>query len=245
MSTERAMTDSAAVVKVAHMRSEWLSLSENWLYRLVTCLPSGTESHVVCERTLNLDQFRGPAIHVTLAVRWMHFLAYQRGIGRSVRRLARSRTLRAISADVIHSHFGPSGWENLGLARRMRVPHVVSFYGYDVSLPDRHDTWRSRYQELFDQASVVLCEGPHMAGQIVARGARQAQMRLFHLGIELDKFPYRPRTWTSAEPLRVLIAGRFVEKKGCLTRSTRSHAFRRACRSKFIWLEMRTMTRRA
>jgi colanic acid/amylovoran biosynthesis glycosyltransferase len=67
---------------------------------------------------------------------------------------------------------------------------------------------------MFDQASVVLCEGPHMAGEIVARGARRAQMRLFHLGIELDKFAYRPRAWSRAEPLRVLIAGRFVEKKG-------------------------------
>jgi colanic acid/amylovoran biosynthesis glycosyltransferase len=53
-----------------------------------------------------------------------------------------------------------------------------------------------------------------MAEQIIARGARPEQMRLFRLGIALDRFPYRPRTWASTGPLRVLIAGRFVEKKG-------------------------------
>jgi colanic acid/amylovoran biosynthesis glycosyltransferase len=208
------MTDDPSLIKVAHMRGDWLPLSENWLYCLLTCLPADVENHVVCERTLNLDQFKVDSIHLTIINRWLCSLGYMRGIGRFVRRYARATVLRGISPQIIHSHFGPSGWESVALAQRLCIPHVVSFYGYDVTLPDRHETWRLRYREMFNQASVVLCEGPHMAEQIISRGARPEQMRLFHLGIELDHFPYRPRKWTSHEPLRVLIAGRFTEKKG-------------------------------
>jgi colanic acid/amylovoran biosynthesis glycosyltransferase len=201
-------------INVAQMRSEWLPLSENWLHRMVTSLPVGVQSHVVCETALNLNRFPVESLHVTMEGPWMRFWGYKRGIGRLVRRRARLAKLRAVSAQIVHSHFGPSGWESTELARRLGVPHIVSFYGYDVSLPDNHATWRTRYRKMFDQASAVLCEGPHMAEQIVLRGADPKKMRLFHLGIDLNQFPYRPRQWTGREPLRVLMAGRFVEKKG-------------------------------
>jgi colanic acid/amylovoran biosynthesis glycosyltransferase len=39
-------------------------------------------------------------------------------------------------------------------------------------------------------------------------------MRVHHLGIDLSLIPFRPRRWTRGEPLRVLMAGSFREKKG-------------------------------
>ncbi|SDT59586.1 glycosyltransferase [Bradyrhizobium canariense] len=214
MTTELASSDRPSEITVAHMREDWLPLSENWLHSLLTHLPDGVKNRVVCERALNLDKFPVDSIHVTMTSRWLRSLAFRRGLGKFVRRYARADVLRSISPHIMHSHFGQSGWESVAIARRLRVPHIVSFYGYDVNLPDREDRWRRRYREMFDQASAVLCEGPHMMEQIIAHGARREQMRLFRLGIALDRFPYRPRTWARQEPLRVLIAGRFVEKKG-------------------------------
>jgi colanic acid/amylovoran biosynthesis glycosyltransferase len=214
MITKSANSDGSAFIKVAHMHSDWLSPSENWLHCLLTHMPDEVENHVLCEKALNLDQFSVKHLHVTVANRWFRFFARARGLGRFVRLYARIGALRRVSPHVIHSHFGNNGWECVPLARRLRIPHIVSFYGNDVNLPDRDDIWRRRFRELFDQASAVLCEGPHMIERIVAHGARPEQMRLFHIGIELERFPYRPRTWVSSEPLRVLIAGRFVEKKG-------------------------------
>ena len=212
MTTKLASIDRSPLIKIAHVRSEWLLPSENWLYSLLTHLPDEVESHVVCEKALNLHQFSVERLHVTKPNEWLR--ANIPKLGRFVHRYARIGVLRSISPHVIHSHFGPDGWESVPLARRLHIPHIVSFYGYDVNLPDRDDTWRLRYREMFDQASAVLCEGPYMIQRIIAQGARPEQMRLLRLGIELDRFPYRPRLWEREQPLRVLIAGRFVEKKG-------------------------------
>jgi len=214
MTTELVSGNGFHLIRVAHMRGDWLPLSENWLHCLLTHLPDEVQNHVVCDKVLNRNEFKVESIHVTMAARWLRSLARIRGIGRLVRRRARVGALRSISPHIIHSHFGDSGWESVPLARRLSVPHIVSFYGYDVNLPERDQVWRLRYRKMFDRASAVLCEGPHMADQIMAQGGRPEQMRIFRLGIALDQFPYRPRAWAAPEPLRVLIAGRFVEKKG-------------------------------
>ncbi len=200
-------------IRVAHLHANWLPYSEIWLHRLITRMPDDVEAHVICDRTVNLDQFPVKHLHVSIANRWIRSLI-NRGGFQGARRYARAYVARRLSPHIIHSHFGPFGCENTQLAQRLCIPHIVGFYGYDVTLPEHDDSWRSRYLKMFEQAAVILCEGPHMTERIVAQGARPEQMRLFRLGIELEHLPYRPRIWTGTEPLRVLIAGRFVEKKG-------------------------------
>jgi len=201
-------------IRVAHIKSNWLPLSENWLYWLVTRMPDEVEDHVMSEKTCNLDRFSVKHLHVILNNPGLRLLAGVRGLRRAIRCYAYAHIAQRFSPHLIHSHFGFTGWQTLPLARQLRVPHVISFYGIDVSVPEREKTWRNRYHELFDQAAAILCQGPHMIERIIALGARREQMRLFRLGIEIDHLPYRPRTWTGVEPLRVLIAARFVEKKG-------------------------------
>jgi colanic acid/amylovoran biosynthesis glycosyltransferase len=122
---------------------------------------------------------------------------------------------RQIGADVVHSHFGHIGWTNLSAVNAAHARHVVTFYGFDVSkLPAQDAVWRSRYRELFDQADLFLCEGTHMAGDIMKLGAPHEKVRVQHLGVDVRRFDFRPRQWRPAEPLKVLIAASFKEKKG-------------------------------
>ena len=53
-----------------------------------------------------------------------------------------------------------------------------------------------------------------MARQVVELGCPPEKMQVHHLGVDLDQLSYRPRTWTPPEPLKVLIAATFREKKG-------------------------------
>ena len=57
--------------------------------------------------------------------------------------------------DVLHSHFGHTGWKNLELATRTGMKHVVTFYGLDVNYLPKHG-WATRYQELFEQIDLVF-----------------------------------------------------------------------------------------
>jgi colanic acid/amylovoran biosynthesis glycosyltransferase len=95
------------------------------------------------------------------------------------------------------------------------MKHIVTYYGYDVNmLPAQDSKWLSRYKELFDEADLFQCQGPHMAEQLVGMGCPESKVAVFHLGVATATIPYEPRHWRPGEPLRVLIAATFREKKG-------------------------------
>jgi colanic acid/amylovoran biosynthesis glycosyltransferase len=116
---------------------------------------------------------------------------------------------------ILHSHFGDKGWHDLPLARKHKIKHVVTFYGYDVNmLPSQKPIWKMRYRELFDKAHLFLCEGRHMAKCLRALGCPPDKIKVQHLGIDIENIPYKPRKIAEDGILRVLIAGTFREKKG-------------------------------
>ncbi|MEW5804785.1 MAG: glycosyltransferase [bacterium] len=208
---------NAKRIIVFHYIPSWLFKTETWLYNQVRFLPPEIENHIVCEKTENLDQFFVPNIHALIETSaWRYF--WDKG----VRKLGIRQHLdflvaqaRIHHAHVLHSHFGNVGWANRGAAKLAGLKHVVTFYGVDVNYVPKNDSrWHDRYQMLFDQTALVLCEGPHMAQCVVALGCPKNKVRVHHLGVRVEKIAFRPRIWNPAEPLRVLIAASFREKKG-------------------------------
>jgi colanic acid/amylovoran biosynthesis glycosyltransferase len=103
----------------------------------------------------------------------------------------------------------------MNAARQAYVKHVVTFYGLDVNfLPRQDPRWRSRYRALFDHIDLVLCEGSFMRRCIIELGCPETKVRVQHLGIRIDQIPFIPRVWQPGEPLRILMAASFREKKG-------------------------------
>jgi len=101
-------------------------------------------------------------------------------------------------------------------AERFDLRHFVSFYGQDISrLPKQNPAWVKRYQELFNSPQThFLCEGNHMAQSLVELGCDRNKISVHHLGVEVETIPFQPRQWLPDEPLRVLLAASFREKKG-------------------------------
>jgi colanic acid/amylovoran biosynthesis glycosyltransferase len=202
---------------VIHSVPVWLSRTENWVHTQVTSLPDHITAHVVCDRIENLDQFDVPRLHaradLSPTTRMRDRLVRRLKIRRYPLLLA--RTANETGAGLVHSHFGDNGWRNLGLIRRLGRRHVVTFYGYDVGfLPRQDPRWLARYRDLFAHTDLVLCEGSHMAGRIIELGCPEDRVRVHHLGIHVDRIPFQPRSPAVDEPLRVLIASSFREKKG-------------------------------
>jgi colanic acid/amylovoran biosynthesis glycosyltransferase len=200
-----------------HSTAVWLPQTQTWIHTQVSHLPRDlVESHIVCEKTENLGQFPVARLHD-----FSDAGPLERVWDRSLRRIGLSRHLGFLErvatrqeAHIIHSHFGDVAWSNLGAARAARCRHVVTFYGYDMSLLPRHKPWRERYRALFRDADLMLCEGPHMARCLMELGCAEAKVRVQHLGIALDRLPFKPRAWQTGQKLRVLIASTFTEKKG-------------------------------
>ena len=202
---------------VIHSIRCWLYQTGTWLYNQVCYLPANVESHVACEKTINLDQFEVPNIHSMQAhSRWQYFhVRVARKLGLRPKNTFLYRRAMSIRPDVLHSHFGPVAWENLPIAKRAGRRHVVTFYGFEVNrLPQDCQHWYRRYRELFAEVDGVLCEGPHMAQSIIDLGCPKEKVRVHHLGVAVDKITCQPREWSPGEPLRVLIASSFREKKG-------------------------------
>ncbi len=202
---------------VLHRVPVWLPQTQTWLYNQLRYLPSWIESHVVCDTDENLDQFP-----------WPHVSSFSRA---SKRRIYWDKLLRRLGwrhhygfvtaaarnagAQLMHSHFGHVGWANAAVARALNIPHVVTFYGFDVNmLPTQDSRWRGRYAELFAGVDRVLCEGSHMAARVAELGCGEDRIRVHHLGVELQHIPFQPRSWRPGETLKVLAAASFREKKG-------------------------------
>ncbi|MHB8840632.1 MAG: glycosyltransferase [Candidatus Aquicultor sp.] len=202
---------------VIHSVARWLSQTETWQYNQIKYLPSNIVNHVVCEEIENLEQFPLPNIHaLPKAPQWRIFL--DRGLRRlQMGRYPRFLVEQAIQrhGQVLHSHFGYMGWANMKAARRVGLKHVVTFYGLDVShLPRLDPRWYERYKLLFDTIDGVLCEGPFMAKSIVELGCPESKAWVHHLGVRVNEIVFKPSAFNPGEPLRVLIAGAFREKKG-------------------------------
>jgi colanic acid/amylovoran biosynthesis glycosyltransferase len=202
---------------VLHSRPVWLELTETWILDQITSLPAGVRSAVVCDRLKNQDQLAGVQVY-QLAAReagrgWRSRLS---GLFvRSQRASEVSAIADRISADVLHSHFADVGWMDSPAAWRASIPHVVSVYGYDVTqLPHESVRWRKRLRKLFASTAAVLCEGSAMADTVRRLGCAPDRLRVHHLGIRVGDFPFSPRHWKPGEPLRILVAGSFREKKG-------------------------------
>jgi colanic acid/amylovoran biosynthesis glycosyltransferase len=206
-----------AKITVLHSTPRWLPQTETWLYNQVRYLPAEVDNHIVCDTVENLDQFWLPNIHsLSDAPRWRYF--WDKGL----RKLRVRRHLGLLArvtgqqeANILHSHYGPTGWINMGAASRTGARHLVTFYGHDVNyLPRQDPRWRERYRALFERVDGILCEGPYMAGCVAELGCPEHKIRVHHLGVDIQGIAFQPRIWDSTSTLRVLIASSFREKKG-------------------------------
>lgn len=140
-------------------------------------------------------------------------LAADRSLGRIRTRF--TNALRRNSIDLVHAHFGRAGYYALPAIRKLNIPLITSFYGYDVSeYPTKYPAWREYYRELFREVHYVLCLGQKMQENIINLGCPPEKTRIHHLGVNVHSINFQPRVWQPGTPLRVLIASAFRQRKG-------------------------------
>ncbi len=202
---------------VLHSLPLWLPSTSPWLWNQVRFVPPPVVTHVACERAADVSRFPIANLH-----RFDREPAWRRFIDRALRRLgARShlgfleRTARAVGAEIVHSHWGDTGWRDLRAVRCARAKHVVSFYGKDLRfLPRQDPRWRDRYRAMFESVAMVLCEGPHFASCLEELGCPAGRVRIQPLGVDVSSIRFAPRVRAVGSPFRILVAGSFREKKG-------------------------------
>lgn len=201
---------------VAHSIRKFLPMSQNWIYPQVTELRRHRPV-VMANYLLNAETFPVPGHVLHLIPRrhreWAEDVSRWLRLGRDTPS-SWARALGPVTPRLIHSHFGNRGYFDLVVARRLRVPQVVTFYGHDLSRLPRDPVWKRRYARLFRSNALFTVEGTHMKGLLEALGCPASQIRLRRHGVDVQQFGYVPRQPDPDGIVKLLVAARFVEKKG-------------------------------
>lgn len=113
---------------------------------------------------------------------------------------------------VLHAHFGTTAARAVPIMRRCRVPVVVTLYGVDASAVLRVRAWQERYRRMFVHADVIVVLCSEVVKRLVDLGCPSEKIVVWRMPAGIEDFPFREPSRSSQ--IRLLIAARFVEKKG-------------------------------
>ena len=129
---------------VAHSVEKWLPLTMTWVYNQIKYADKFS-SIVFTESVENLDQFPWQRVYADGGRNNRFVRRVMRRFGLTPRYVLFDQAIKEYQPHILHSHFGDLGWVNIPLARKNRLKHVVTFYGYDVNmLPTQEPVWRKR-----------------------------------------------------------------------------------------------------
>lgn len=198
---------------VAHYQSRYLRVTENWIQTQINSVH--TARHIVLtKRRANPELFEGTVVHATGDLSW----AARKADRLAWNLIGYSPHLRSVTkregASLLHAWFGYSGVAMLRLARSLDLPLAVSFLGRDLTIVPRRRDPRRYYAPLFSYAAAVIAEGEVAAERLRMLGAPVAKIEIARICVAAAEIEFHERTRAADEPLRVLIAARFTEKKG-------------------------------
>jgi len=208
---------------VLHYLRDYARPTETFVVNQVCSLQTYS-SEVLCRR----QRIDVPASTTGSPVEVHSFAATERRIGHGDEMLYRMRvlspsegryyanTIVGVHPNLLHAHFGTDAAYIFSVIRRLRVPLVVSWYGYDIARIPRGMCGLGRlylWSLLRSRQVMHLAMTPQMAGEIRAIGAREDSVVVHHHGIDLG---YWSKTGTPRREPYLLMVGSLVEKKGHL-----------------------------
>lgn len=129
--------------------------------------------------------------------------------------------LRKCDPALLHAHFGPDGLTALPLARRLDIPLVITFHGFDATVNDEWGRVSSSFsfkrfiknRHLLQQPDIhYVAVSKFIMNKMIERGFSQERIYQLYTGININTFT--PTSEVKRAPV-ILFVGRLVEKKGC------------------------------
>ena len=201
------MTASPRRLTVLHAKlGKYLSWSQPFLYDLIRGLDRHADGVIVCHSTENLARF---------PIRNLYRIS-ERVLADAGRvSLAAAEARARWDPQVVHAHFGWSGIRIAPLAAALGSPLVVTFGGRDVHHEMHDPELAPLYRTLLARAARMICVSDDLRQRVLGRGVPPDRVVVIHRGTDLGRFRYADRgARRGGTPLRLLMVGRLVEKKG-------------------------------
>lgn len=177
---------------VACFIDKYLQLSETFIYNEITHIKRFRPT-VVTKSIINRDVFPFEPV----------FIFRKGDIG---------KILRENDVALIHAHFGWSGLSILPVTLKNDLPLVVTFYGMDASRMLRYLFYRRGMKKLFKTSRLNLVMSEDMKRDLIRAGCDEGKIKVHYIGVDTTGF--KTRRHTAGDVVRILMCGRFVEKKG-------------------------------
>lgn len=205
------------MARVAHLMDACFPRTQTFVYDFVTGC-NRYEAWCLARHTMNEEDFPFPRI-MKVGIRWESCWPLDLA-DRALYRLYPDhgfplyRALRSLRPAIAHAHFADVGYESLHVVRRLRIPLITSFYGFDASALPMRDGWLDKLQRLFSAGAAFIAEGPTMRSRLIELGCEARKVLVVPISLHLRRYSFVPRRLEKGEMLRLLFVGRFVPKKG-------------------------------
>jgi len=182
--------------RIAFVRLRYLPPSETFIYgelkRIRTVKPI-----VFARKRMNLKRFPYKPI---------------RRLPRRPAEIARAFRRRRIR--LIHARFGNAGVSLLPVKKRLGIPMLTSFHGFDLPAKrDPRNGYHRRLPELFRSGEKFTVPSRHMKRKLIRWGCPRRKIKIMYSGIDLERFAYVERE-PKTEGATIIGVGRLHKKKG-------------------------------
>ncbi len=120
--------------------------------------------------------------------------------------------------NFIHAHFGPNGIAITDLAKKLRIPLMVSFHGYDASQLLLDEEYKKELLSMMEYASLITVCAAKMKQDLVSatNPTFSQKVRVIHYGVDIAHIEQIPYVKNNGDAFTIIHAGRLTPKKGVL-----------------------------
>lgn len=130
-------------------------------------------------------------------------------IRRPIREIYLESYLKGNKIHAIIANYGQSGAELSDISKKLNIPLIVHFHGYDASVKDVIERYRDKYLRMFEIAKAIIVVSSEMKDKIISLGADEKKVFLIRCAPAEAFMDIIPNYQSD----QIIAIGRFVEKK--------------------------------
>jgi len=203
---------------IAQIVDKFLPITETLIFTQIKGLETkGIKSKIFCHKIINSKTYPYNQIY-SYKDQPAHKLIYYKIKGKlnnhDSAMLYWNKILKHEKINLVHSHFGWAAQKGIELAIKNNLPHIVTFYGADVTR-DPYDTNKKYYQQklplIFSYSKKILCTSNFLKNNLIRLGAPENKVIVWRPAISINI----PKVNKKNDKIfRIISIGRFIDWKG-------------------------------
>lgn len=206
---------------VAHFIRGFLRPTETFVYNQISALQKYeaanfcnhfiAENHFPSLSATSLNEILPPIKRVFQKVDYKIFRGITPFAAEKMAAMVRSQNIK-----LLHFHYLVDARFFLPVLRKVKLPSVVSGYGWDVSSFPHSKFGYGRFylQPIFKEMDLFLAMSEDMKNDLLELGCPDSKIKIHYCGVDVARFAFPERNYDHSGPLSILFCARLAPKKG-------------------------------